>query len=253
MELQLYFNFYQISLSLSFFLVFGVVCIIGTIGFVTVRPAPKIIQTVSILSSVKSTFIVVQDLEMLLLWPLIASYGVNLVFVFGSFPAKIGNTLLSSICLTLFGVVHMLVSIFGSRAAKWAKGNFLLILSSTGMVTGIILTSIATDDTKWLYFIAGAALGAMEPGLLIQLFIIFGTEFPQKLTPVNSAFRFFSSVCMATMFFVSVAVPFSVMAIITIIVEIFGFGLVLLRTYRKKTKPDFIQVPTMESTEQLIQ
>jgi hypothetical protein len=123
----------------------------------------------------------------------------SLAFVFGSFPSQANSTLLSSSSLTLFGLVHVIgwqiiefiadivVSSVGSRFAHWLGGNLLIILSAIGVIVGIIITSIASDETKWLYLIAGAALGTMESGFLIQIFIIFGRDYGNRLTPVNTS------------------------------------------------------------------
>ncbi len=56
--------------------------------------------------------------------------------------------------------------------AKYCNGNFLVYLSSAGIILGAILAAIADDSVRWVYLLAGAFMGCMEAGFLIQLFIV---------------------------------------------------------------------------------
>lgn len=75
------------------------------------------------------------------------------------------------------------------------RGNLMIILSVFGMCLGIAITAVATSTTWYLYLVAGAFLGCKEPGFLIQIFNIFGNQFPQtKLVAVNSGTLFLNRI-----------------------------------------------------------
>jgi len=210
-------------------------------------PAPRTTDKVSLSHALINSMSMFADNDALFLWPGAASYGMNLAYIFGSFPSKINDTLLSSISLTLFGAMHTIVSVFGGRTTGWLGGNFLPIVSATGTILGIIIASFANNDTWWLYLIAGTLLGTMESGYLIQLLTIFGNDFPDRLTPINSAFRFLSAIMVAAMFFLSVVAPYWVMAFITIVVEVIGLGLLIYRSIKKRNQRQFSQLPVLSS------
>lgn len=99
-----------------------------------------------------------------------------------------GDTKISSLALTIFGGVHVIVSLSGGKLARYMKGNLLMILSASGMFIGVIIASAATAKTWYLYLVAGGFLGTMEAGLLTQIFIMFGQDFDaDKLLAVNSS------------------------------------------------------------------
>lgn len=71
----------------------------------------------------------------------------------------------------------------------------------------------------------------MEGGILIQLFIIFGNEFSNKLNEVNSAFRFISGGAVAILFFLSTSLNYSIIAFIVLFFQINGLLSLYFRTW----------------------
>jgi len=233
------------SFPLLFF-IFTILSLVGTISFFAIQASPRSQEKVSLRNALIETMKIFPDSDAILLWPGVISYGMNLAYIFGSFPSKINDTLLSSSSLTLFGAVHTIISVFGGRTTSWMNGNFLPVVSAVGTILGILIASVASDNTWWLYPIAGALLGTMESGYLIQLLTIFGTDFPDRLTPVNSAFRFLSASMVAIMFFLSVVTPYWIMVIITIVTEIIGLALLIFRSIKKKNMMQFTKLPPSE-------
>jgi hypothetical protein len=43
------------------------------------------------------------------------------------------------------------------------------------------LATIANEDTKWLYLVAGFFLGTMEAGFLVSFFNITGKDYPADI------------------------------------------------------------------------
>jgi hypothetical protein len=61
----------------------------------------------------------------------------------------------------------------------------MIILSNVGMITGTILAAIGGQNLA-AALVAGAFLGFMEAGLLVQFFTVSGNEFnDQELIAVN--------------------------------------------------------------------
>jgi MFS family permease len=185
----------------------------------------------TIIESLKSFSLIFSEKEMLYFWFIIAAYGFNLSFIFGTFPSKIGNTKWSALSLTIFGVVHIIMSITGGRISHLFYGNILITISTIGVILGVIFTSFANHSVYWLYVIAGGCFGVMEGGILIQLFIIFGNEFSNKLNEVNSAFRFISGGAVAILFFLSTSLNYSIIAFIVLFFQINGLLSLYFRTW----------------------
>eukprot|EP01118_Nematostelium_gracile_P006803 TRINITY_DN2196_c0_g1_i1.p1 TRINITY_DN2196_c0_g1~~TRINITY_DN2196_c0_g1_i1.p1 ORF type:complete len:435 (-),score=51.40 TRINITY_DN2196_c0_g1_i1:1332-2636(-) len=213
------------------FVVMTVIAGCGMVLFWMIEATPvESRKKVTFREVVRSVLQVLTDTRMLLLWPIIVAYGVNLCFIFGVYPAMVGDTLISSFGLTLFGVVHGMTCLFGPYLSWMWKGNFLVVVSASGQCIGILLSQW---KVKWVQLIAGACLGVMEAGFLVQLFPLFGREFGDRLVATNSAFRLVSSIALALSFFLSAAIPSWAMSIFTLVVQLFGLVAILYRSFRK--------------------
>jgi len=231
------------------FIITAVGSSIGMLSMANLEPAPRNPNRKPFLTNIGATFKILIDTDAIFLYPSILAYGFNLTFVFGIFPAKVNDTIWSSMCLTIFGLVHMLVSVRGGLFAPFLKGNFLMTLVTVGQTIGIILTTIATPEKRYLYAFAGAFLGTIEGGFLIQTFISFGESFSDRLTSINSALRFLSGAAMAVMFFVSTSVSYEIRAYFILGVQWFALLMLYIRAFRKtKMVTESVEIPKVEKS-----
>jgi hypothetical protein len=82
--------------------------------------------------------------------------------------------------LALFGLVHIIVSLGGGRCSTLLGGNFLVYISTFGVITGAILGTVAGSQIHGLSVLAACFLGTMEAGFLIQFFNTSGRDFESE-------------------------------------------------------------------------
>eukprot|EP01114_Cavostelium_apophysatum_P019861 TRINITY_DN6506_c0_g1_i1.p1 TRINITY_DN6506_c0_g1~~TRINITY_DN6506_c0_g1_i1.p1 ORF type:complete len:289 (-),score=44.77 TRINITY_DN6506_c0_g1_i1:6-872(-) len=239
---HLFANFFtyllQFNPGFSFTLFFSIcsgVSIVSFLMFIFVPPAPPFEHKQPILEFGKSFLSFLINKNAMLLFPSFMAYGFNLSYCFGAFPSRAAeitqSTKISPLSLTFFGLVHMIVSLFGSKVAHLLGGNFLITLTTLGMVGGICASTFATKDTSYLFLITGALMGTLESGFLVQMFPILGRDFADRLGAANSVMRLISGVTLSSLFFIAIHLSYENVGILVGVVNVVALIALYVRSY----------------------